>query len=374
MKMKAIFTLIICAMLLNDASAAIQTKAKQAILVDFDTGNIIFEKNALMAMTPSSMSKLMTVYVVFNKLQKKEIALSDEVVVSEKAWRKQGSKMFLQVGTKVSIEDLLKGIIIQSGNDACIAIAEGIAGSEETFVELMNGTAKEIGLNNSNFANTTGWPDPNHYMSAQDIATLSAHIVKKFPEYYHYFAEREFVYNSIKQQNRNMLLDMNIGVDGLKTGHTDEGGYGIAVSAKNKERRLIMVVNGLSGTVERAQEASKLLQYGFLNYTNAVVAKKGHAIDEGKLWMSKDNTLPLTVEEDVIFTVAKDQLSKMVAKVEYQSPIIAPIKKGQHLGTLKVVLPDGKEKIYPLVAGKEAVKLSALSRITKNLDYYLFGK
>ncbi|MBN9543690.1 MAG: D-alanyl-D-alanine carboxypeptidase, partial [Alphaproteobacteria bacterium] len=225
---------------------ALETKAPHAILVDYDTDTVIFEKEADVPTVPSSMSKLMTVYVIFDKLKKGELKLNERFLVSENAWRKQGSKMFLHVGSSVTLEDLIKGIIIQSGNDACITAAEGIAGTEEEFVNILNEKAKELGLTNSHFVNSTGWPDDNHKMSMRDLSILSKHLINDFPEYYSYFAEREFVYNNIKQQNRNLSLNRFNGVDGLKTGHTDAGGYGIAMSAQQKNRRLIVVVNGLS--------------------------------------------------------------------------------------------------------------------------------
>jgi D-alanyl-D-alanine carboxypeptidase (penicillin-binding protein 5/6) len=354
---------------------AFETNAKYAILMDATTKHIIFSKNPDTQMKPSSMSKLMTLYVLFEKLNNKEISLSDKFIISEAAWRKQGSKMFLPIGSMVSVEDLIRGIIVQSGNDACIAVAEGLMGSEDIFVEALNKKAHEINLDNSIFMNATGWPDDGHLMTARDLATLSLRLIEDFSQYYPYFSETEFTYHNITQPNRNELLKLNLGVDGLKTGHTDEAGYGIAVSANKNGRRLILVVNGLKNTSERTREAVRLLQYGFLNFTNVVISQKDKPIEEAPLWMSKEKSIPLTTEQDVILTLPKDQAHKIHASVKYKSPIIAPIKKGEAVGELILKLPEHhEEKIYPLIAAADAHRLPYFSRLIRHLDYYLFGK
>jgi D-alanyl-D-alanine carboxypeptidase (penicillin-binding protein 5/6) len=333
-----------------------ETKAKYAILVDETTGSILYQKDADIPMAPSSMSKLMTTYVVFDNLKRKKLSLADKFTVSENAWRKQGSKMFVHVNDQVSVEDLLLGVIVQSGNDACITLAEGIAGSEETFAEIMNKKAKELGMNNSHFVNSTGWPESNHLMSSRDLAKLAKAIIEDFPEYYHYFSIDSFVYNKIRQENRNMLLKRGIGVDGLKTGHADDAGYGITASAKKGNRRLILVVNGLSGTIERANESEKLLQYGFLNFDNISIVKKDQILENARVWLGKDKFIPIRAKEDIIVTLPKDHIDKINVMIEYNHPIKAPIKEGDHI-----------------TASKEIKKLPLLSRIFTNISHHIFG-
>ncbi|MEK9848811.1 MAG: D-alanyl-D-alanine carboxypeptidase family protein, partial [Rhodospirillaceae bacterium] len=247
------FLILICSN--ASGSQTLETKARHALMIDMETNAVILEKAADEPMPPASMSKLMTIYMVFEKLKAGKLNLKDRFIVSEKAWRKGGSKMFVRVNRRVSVKDLLRGIIIQSGNDACIVIAEGLAGSEEAFAEEMNGKAAEIGLKNSQFKNATGWPAEGHYMSARDLATLSSKLIKDFPDYYPMFAEKSFRYSKIKQGNRNPLLYRRGGADGLKTGHTEASGYGLTASAQREGRRLLLVVNGLNSSRERASEA-----------------------------------------------------------------------------------------------------------------------
>ena len=235
----------ILAVVLPTQAATMETQAEEAFLVDFQTGAVLLDKNADVRMPPSSMSKMMTAYMVFERLKDGRLSLDDELPVSEKAWRKGGSKMFVEVGDQVRVEDLLRGVIVQSGNDACIVLAEGLAGSEEAFAEQMTAKGREIGLTGSNFTNATGWPDENHYVTARDLATLAERIIVDHPEYYHYYSEKEFTWNDIRQGNRNPLLYRNVGADGLKTGHTEAAGYGLTASAMQNGRRLLLVVNGL---------------------------------------------------------------------------------------------------------------------------------
>lgn len=354
-------------------SQAFDTKALNAILVDAKTDAVLFEKNSDQLMHPSSMSKLMTIYMVFDRLKQGKLSLKDTFTVSEKAWRMQGSKMFVHVGSQVSIEELIRGVIIQSGNDACVTLAEGLMGSEEAFAEAMNKKAKELGLKHSHFKNATGWPDPEHLMTSRDLAILAEHLITQFPEYYHYFSEMEFVYNNIRQQNRNMLLGRNLGVDGLKTGHTEEAGYGITISAEQKGRRLILVVNGLEGTVERANEAERLLQYGFLNFENHAFFNKGEIIEHAPVWMGQEKTVPLVINEEILFTTPKQEGDKIKLILTYQSPLKAPLKEGMEVGKLTVSSPSLGEKHYRLMTGKSVEKLSYFSRVIANARYYLFG-
>ncbi|HYH18896.1 MAG TPA: D-alanyl-D-alanine carboxypeptidase family protein, partial [Azospirillum sp.] len=243
-------------------AATIETIAKQAILLDMTSSTVLFEKNADQRMPPSSMSKVMTMYMVFEALKSGRLSLEHTLPVSERAWRMQGSKMFVELHNMIKIDDLIKGVIVQSGNDACIVLAEGLAGSEPAFAEQMNKKAKEIGLTATNLTNATGWPDPNHYVTARDLAILAERLIKDFPEYYHYYSIRDFQYHGIKQGNRNPLLYRGIGADGLKTGHTDAAGYGLTGSAEREGRRLILVVNGLPSMQARADESARLIEWG----------------------------------------------------------------------------------------------------------------
>ena len=245
---------------------AIEIAAREGIVVDFQTGATLLEKDADVSMPPASMSKVMTIYLVFQRLKDGRLNLDDELPVSEKAWRMGGSKMFVKVGNRVRIEDLIRGVIVASGNDACIVLAEGLAGTEAAFAEEMTRTAREIGLTNSTFANATGWPDPNQRMTARDLATLAHRIITDFPEYYHYFSETEFTWNGIRQSNRNPLLFKSIGADGLKTGHTKEAGFGLTASAVQGERRLILVLSGMSSQKERSEESARIMAWGFLEF------------------------------------------------------------------------------------------------------------
>lgn len=353
---------------------AFETKASHAILVDADTSAVLFEKNADEAMPPSSMSKLMTVYMVLDRLKKGTLSPDDKFTVSEKAWRKQGSKMFVHVGDQVAVNDLLQGVIVQSGNDACIVLAEGLMGSEEAFADAMTKKGKEIGLQHSTFLNSTGWPEEGHLMSPRDLAIVARHLIYDFPEHYALFSEKEFTYNNIRQENRNMLIDRGIGADGLKTGHTELAGYGITASAKQNGRRLILVVNGLKGTIERANESERLLQYGFLNFDNLTLFKKDAIIDQVPVWGGKNATVPVTVSDDIIYTLPKLAMDKIKVTLSYNSPVAAPVKKGDHVADLVVIAPEIGEKTYPLVASSPVEELSFFPRMWTNVKYYLFKK
>ena len=265
-------------------AAAIETLAREAILVDMTTGAVLFEKNADQPMPPASMSKIMTAHVVFTKLRDGKLKLDDTLPVSENAWRKggcvsDGSTMCLKLGERAKVADLIRGVIVQSGNDACIVLAEGISGSEEAFVAEMNKQAKEIGLQHSVFRNSTGLPDPEHRMTARDLTILAENLITEFPEYYEIYSEKSFTYNGIKQGNRNPLLYKNIGADGLKTGHTKEAGYGLTASAKQGDRRLILVVTGLPSMQARAEESERLMDYGFRSFENVTLVRAGEVVD-----------------------------------------------------------------------------------------------
>ena len=354
-------------------AAPIETAAGHAILIDYDTGTVMLEKAADEAIAPASMSKLMTLYMVFDKLKHGELKLDDTLPVSEKAWRMQGSKMFVHVGDRVRVEDLLRGVIIQSGNDACIVLAEGIGGSEEAFAELMTERARELGLTNSTFRNATGWPDPTHLMSVRDIAILSRHIIEDFPDFYPLFSEIEFTYNKIKQGNRNPLLYKNMNVDGLKTGHTEEAGYGLSASASRDGRRLILVVHGLAGVNERSQESERLIEWGFREFVNATIAKAGETIETAPVWQGAASAVPLTVASDVTVTLPRSARRKMTALVRFEGPLPAPVRKGDAIATLHVEAEGMPAMDIPLVAGADVAPLGMVGRLAANLRYLFLG-
>ena len=295
---------------------ALDTEARQAIVVDWDTGTVLFEKNADEPMHPSSMSKLMTVYMLFDALKNGSVKLDDEFPVSEKAWRMGGSKMFVDLGAKVKVEDLIQGIVVQSGNDACIVVAEGLGGTEEAFAEKMNQKAKEIGLEHSTFKNATGWPDPEHLMTARDLSILARRTIADFPQYYHYYGEIDFTYHGIKQGNRNPLLYKDLGADGLKTGHTDEGGFGLTGSAKRGDRRLIMVLNGLPTMKSRFEESERVMEWGFREFDNYTVFKKDAAVSEAEVWLGDQAMVPLVTESDLKVTLPKKSRHGMKVTVK----------------------------------------------------------
>ncbi len=362
------------ALFLAGPARAIETDAKQAIMVDWDTNAVLFEKSADEPMHPSSMSKLMTVYLLFEKLKSGAIKLDDELPVSEKAWRMGGSKMFVPIGAKVKVEDLIRGVIVQSGNDACIVVAEGLAGSEEAFAEQMNARAKEIGLTNSTFKNATGWPDPGHLMTARDLATLARRTIADFPEYYHYYGEVNFTFNDIKQGNRNPLLYKDIGADGLKTGHTDEGGYGVTASAKRGDRRLILVVNGLSSMKARSEETDKLMEWGFHEFDNYALFKAGDTVTDAEVWLGDKAVVPLAIESDVKVTLPRKSRRGMKVAVDYDGPIAAPIAKGAKIAKLVITAPDAPSAEIPLVAGADVNRLGFSGRVVAALKQIVWGK
>jgi D-alanyl-D-alanine carboxypeptidase (penicillin-binding protein 5/6) len=342
-------------------SEAFSSEAKQAFLMDGATGEVLYEKNAYEKMTPSSMSKLMTLYITFERLKGGSVKLQDNMLVSKQAWRMGGSKMFLSPDTSVSVEDLLRGVIVQSGNDACIVLAEGLAGSEKDFASLMNAKAAELGLKNTHFINATGMPDKEHYMSAEDIAYLSVRIMEDFHEYYHYFSEKEFTFNNIKQPNRNNLLSVG-GVDGLKTGHTEVGKYGVSVSAIKDGRRLIAVVNGTRNEKERASEAQKLLQYGFLNFENVIISDKNTNLGEIPVHLGVLEKVKFSTTKPVVFTIPITKKGQTEVKVKYLSAISAPISKGTKIGEVYVKLHDGREYSFDLYPSQDVEKLGFFKR------------
>jgi D-alanyl-D-alanine carboxypeptidase (penicillin-binding protein 5/6) len=280
----------------------------------------------------------------------------------------QGSKMFVPLGGQIPLEELIRGISIQSGNDACVVVAEGVAGSEEAFANLMNDKAKQLGMSGSHFVDASGWPSPDHYTTAHDLGVLARAIIHDFPEYYPYLSEREFTYHGIRQFNRNLLLgNTALGVDGLKTGHTEAAGYGIMLSAKQAGRRLVLVINGLDSEADRAAEGERLLNWGFRNFDNRPVARVGQPITKATVWMGKELSVPLTVAENIVVSVPKIGGNGIKLKAEYQAPIQAPVKKGQEVGVLKVTLPSGEVRETKLVAAQDVEKLGFFGQIPRKL-------
>jgi len=354
-------------------AAAMETSAREAILMDFDTGQILFSKDADEPMPPASMTKIMSVFLAFERLKDGRLKETDEIPISENAWRKGGSKMFVEVGSRVPVSDILQGIIVQSGNDATIALAEAIAGSEEAFAELMTKRAHELGLANSNFRNSTGWPDPDHRTTAHDLAKLAAMVIRRFPEHYALFSEKSFTYNNIKQGNRNPLLYKNMGADGLKTGHTENAGYGLTASAKRGNRRLILVVNGLKSVRERSDESERLLEWGFREFEQVTLAKQGMPVETAEVWLGDKAKVPLVSDRDINLSVRRTARKDMTVTVEYTGPIPAPIVAGQPIAMLKVSGPGMDDQSFPLYAGTDVGQLGPMGRITSALGHLIWG-
>lgn len=374
--------LVTIATLSATSAQTFSSPAKQVILIEAATGDVLFEKNSDEQMTPSSMSKLMTIYIAFQQLKSGSISLEDEYYVENtptwQQWRNtvsqdRGSTMYVNAGDTVTIADLLRGIIVQSGNDACAQLALAIAGDVGVFVNMMNDEGARLGLTSSNFVNTNGWPDPDHYMSARDIATLSLALATEFPEYYPLFAEKQFSYAGVNQPNRNRLLYRMEGADGLKTGHTEAGGYGLASSAVKDGRRLVLVVNGMTSDNARISESTRLLNYGFRNFGVYEMLKAGSVLDNANVWLGLAATVPLVSEKDVTLSMNRQARRNMTAKVIYDGPIPAPILKGQPIATLELSADGMETRVYPLVAGADVGELSGMSRIKAAFSYMLMG-
>lgn len=361
------------------AASGIDTQAREAILFDTSTGTVLLDKNADQLMPPASMSKIMTAYLLFESLKEGRISLDDTFRVSENAWRKGGaasgsSTMFLPPKSEVRVEDLILGIIVQSGNDACIVVAENLAGSEEAFARQMTEKARELGMMNSTFVNATGWPDPGQRMTARDLGILANKIVTDFPEYYHYYSVKEFTYNGIRQTNRNPLIYGFPGADGLKTGHTQEAGYGLTATAKREDQRLVLVVNGLPSKKARATESARLLDWAFREFGNYQLFKAGEVVDIAPTWLGTDPTIEMKINQDLRLTMSKKSRRNMKVSVRYQSPIPAPIVAGQAVGKLVIEAPDFKTIEVPLMAGNGVEQLGLFGRLGAALEFLLWGE
>ena len=360
------------------SAAAIETQARNAILMDYDTGQYLYVKDHEKMVPPASMSKLMTVNMIFEKLKDGSLSLDDTFTVSERAWKlggaaSGGSTLFLKIGEKVRVEDILKGILIQSGNDACIVAAENLAGSEDDFAEMMNKRARELGLDNSSFANSTGLPHPDQKMSVEDLAKLARHIIKEFPEFYHIFSEKYYTHNNITQGNRNPLLYSMPNADGLKTGHTEEAGFCLTASAKKGERRLIEVMTGMNSNKERSEEAERLMEWGFREFNNYNLLNKGQTIAEIPVVFGGEKQVRLVVPETVKRTLKKSQAPKIKMTAVYDKPVKAPVAAGDKLGEVRIELDGQEMENLPLVADRNVEKLGFFGRIGQNLKYLLFG-
>lgn len=358
-----------CCSLYVMPSYAFETIAKNALLMDAETGYVMLDKKAADRMPPASMSKLMTAYMVFDALKAGRLTLDTEFTVSENAWRKGGAKsgsstMFLNPGQKVKVRDLLRGIIVQSGNDACIVAAENMAGSEDVFAALMTEKAKELGLKNSTFKNATGLPHKEHRMTAYDLAILAQAIIRDFPEYYGIYSEKEFTFNKIKQGNRNPLLYTLDGADGLKTGHTEASGYGLTASVKSADgRRLILVINGLKSMKERSTESQKLVGWGLSAFENAVVYPQDEIVAQVPVWLGTVKTVDIVPQDAIPVTYMKGEKDKIQIKITYDEPVVAPVTKGQKLGLLTLTDDQGTVKTTPLVAKESVEKVGYFGKL-----------
>lgn len=351
----------------------VDTLARHALIVDFETDAVLLEKEADVPMPPASMSKLMTAYVVFERLRAGRLRLDQELPVSERAWRMGGSKMFVEIGSTVTVENLLRGVIVQSGNDACIVLAEAISGSEEQFAELLNERARAIGLTRSTFRNSTGWPHPDHRMTCRDLALLSKRIILDFPDYYRYYSERSFRYANITQENRNPLLYRNIGADGLKTGHTEESGFGLTASAVQGGRRVILVVNGLPSMRARAEESERLMRWAFSEFENVRLFAAGETVEVAPVHLGVKKEVALVSPKDVVFTMPRAWRRTARVAVRYTAPVSAPVQRGAVLASLEVSGQGVPATTLPLVAAEDVPQLGFVPRIFEGLRTLALG-
>ena len=378
---KIIFVLFINLIFCQTVNSSIEIKARTAILQDFYSGEILYEKEPDRSIYPASMTKIMTSIIAFDLIKSGDLTLDEKFIISEKAWRLSTagySSMFIMVNDEVSVEDLLKGIIVASGNDACIALAEGIAGTEEEFAILMNTKAREIGMENTNFANSSGINDPDNYSTVKDILIMSHYLIKNHPEYYKWFSEKEFTWDRtggdpITQGNRNPLLYRNIGVDGIKTGYLAVEKYSLASSLIRKGRRLIAVGSGFESKNSRSRESSKLLTYGLTNFDLVEIVKSNKPIDKIDVWLGKKSTVDVYVNEDIYKTVKKAKKKLLKVSINYTGPVEAPIKKNQIVGKLKLVYDQELINEYDLLAAEDVKKVNILTRLLRSLNFLIWG-
>ena len=379
---KKVFVFIIFSLSLAEfAKANLNVKARTAILQDFYSGEIIYEKEADISIYPASMTKIMTSIIAFDLIKSGDLSLDEKFIISEKAWRLSTSgysSMFIMVGDNVSVENLLKGIIIASGNDACVALAEGIAGTEEEFAILMTGKAREIGMENTNFANSSGINNPENYSTVRDILLMSNYLIKNHPNFYKMFSEKEFTWertggDPIKQGNRNPLLYKNLGADGIKTGYLAVEKYSLASSINRNGRRLIAVGSGFNTKNARSKESSKLLTYGLTNYDLVKISNTNESLHKVDVWLGKENSVDVYTNQDIYKTIKKAKKKLLKVSVKYEGPVEAPIKKDEKVAILKVVYDDELIGEYDLLASKEVKKVNFVSRLLKSLNYLIWG-
>ena len=380
--LKKLFSILLLNLIFNSiVYANIEIKARTAILQDYLSGEILYEKEPDRSIYPASMTKIMTSIIAFDLIKSGDLNLDEKIVISEKAWRLSTagySSMFVMVGDEVSVENLLKGIIIASGNDACVALAEGIAGTEEEFAIMMTSKAKEIGMINTNFANSSGINDPDNYSTVRDIMIMSNYLIKNHPEYYEWFKEKEFTWDRtggdpITQGNRNPLLYKNMGADGIKTGYLAVERYSLASSLKRKGRRLIAVGSGFETKNSRSRESSKLLTYGLTNFDLIKITESGEPFNKIDVWLGKNKEVNVYVKEDIYKTIKKGQKKKLKVKMIYEGPVEAPIEKDQVLAKLKIIYDEDLIGEYDLLASEKVRKVNIFSRLMKSFNYLIWG-
>ena len=374
---RVVFVVAFIGMAWHATAAEILTPAKQAYITDFESGKVLFAKDAEVPMKPASMAKIMTVFIVFQRVADGSLQLDDKFLVSEKAWRKGGSRSFVEVGSRVSVSDLLHGVIVQSGNDAAIVLAEGIAGTEQAFAEEMNFWAEKLGMTQTNFRNATGWPDPDLQTSAKDLNILTTELIKRFPvdsypDLYPIFAKREFTYNKISQPNRNPLVYGTKGADGLKTGHTEESGYGLVGSAVRDGQRVVMVLNGMDSMKQRSTESRRLIDLIFREYKSYEFFKQGQPVDQANVWLGTAPQVDLVLDAPLKMVLSRKDRQAMEISLQWLDPVPAPIRAGDQIGTLVVTLPDEVTKM-PLRAAQNVDTLGLFNRIGAAVKYLIFG-
>ena len=373
--------IFLCVFWTLNVQTAPKIQMKTGILIDYHTDKILYELEPDMSIWPASMTKIMTAIVAFDLLKTEKLSLDDKITISENAWRMSQagySSMFIMVNDQISVENLLRGIIVASGNDACVALAEGIAGTEENFAVLMNEKAGEIGMTNTNFSNASGLNDPDNYSTVRDIALMSKYLIKNYPSYYEYFKETEFTWERtggqpITQQNRNMLLFKNLGVDGIKTGHLAVEEYSLASSIMKESRRLIAVGSGFKSATSRSNQSRKLLTWGLTNTQTYEIAKKEETVFEINTWLGQKKTTPGITKDDVYFTLEKKNLRNFNVYIEYPGPLKAPIKKGTVIASIKIYNKDLLLETVPIYAAEKVKKLNFLLSLFTSLNYMIWG-
>ncbi len=376
-----LITILITFFISNSAHSNIEIKARTAILQDFLSGEILYEKEPDRSIYPASMTKIMTSIIAFDLIKSGDLTLDEKFIISEKAWRLSTSgysSMFVMVNDEVSVENLLRGIIVASGNDACVALAEGIAGTEEEFAIMMTSKAQEIGMRNTNFANSSGINDPDNYSTVKDIMIMSHYLIKNYPEYYEWFSEKEFTWDRtggdpITQGNRNPLLYKNMGADGIKTGYLAVEKYSLASSLERKGRRLIAVASGFESKNSRSRESSKLLTYGLTNFDLVEINKSGEDFDSVDVWLGKKDFVKVYTKEDIYKIIKKGKKKLLKVKMLYEGPVEAPISKDQVLAKLRIIYDDELIDEYDLLAKEEVNKVNIFSRLIKSLNYLIWG-